>query len=54
MGNCRVTTKNHKLVAIDEEKNLLVVKGPVPGPAGGYCLVRSAKKIRKERKQEAK
>ena len=44
MGNSRVTTKNHRLVAIDEEKNLLVVKGAVPGPAGGYCLVRSAKK----------
>jgi len=44
MGNRRVTTKNHRLVAIDEEKNLLVVKGAVPGPAGGYCLVRSAKK----------
>jgi large subunit ribosomal protein L3 len=45
MGNCRVTTKNHRLVGIDEEKNLLVVKGAVPGPAGGYCLVRSAKKV---------
>jgi large subunit ribosomal protein L3 len=44
MGNCRVTTKNHRLVTIDEEKNLLVVKGAVPGPVGGYCLVRSAKK----------
>jgi len=44
MGNRRVTTKNHRLVAIDKEKNLLVVKGAVPGPAGGYCLVRSAKK----------
>jgi large subunit ribosomal protein L3 len=44
LGNCRVTTKNHKLVEIDEEKNLLVVKGSVPGPAGGYCIVRSAKK----------
>jgi large subunit ribosomal protein L3 len=44
MGNRRITTKNHSLVAIDEEKNLLVVKGPVPGPVGGYCLVRSAKK----------
>jgi large subunit ribosomal protein L3 len=44
MGNSRVTTKNHRLVAIDEDKNLLVVKGAVPGPAGGYCLVRSAKK----------
>ena len=44
MGNRRVTTKNHSLVAIDEEKNLLVVKGPVPGPADGYVIVRSAKK----------
>ncbi|MFZ2147556.1 MAG: 50S ribosomal protein L3 [Sedimentisphaerales bacterium] len=46
LGNCRVTTKNHKLVEIDEEKNLLVVKGPVPGPAGCYCIVRSAKKAK--------
>ena len=44
MGNCKVTAKNHRLVAIDEKKNLLVVKGSVPGPAGGYCIVRSAKK----------
>ena len=44
MGNRRVTTKNHRLVAIDEEKNLLVVKGAIPGPAGCYCWVRSAKK----------
>ena len=44
MGNRRVTTKNHNLVTIDEERNLLVVKGAVPGPAGGYVIVRSAKK----------
>jgi large subunit ribosomal protein L3 len=44
MGSCRVTTKNHVLVAIDEEKNLLIVKGSVPGPSGGYCIIRSAKK----------
>ncbi len=44
MGHCRITTKNHSLVSIDEEKNLLVVKGAVPGPAGGYCIVRTAKR----------
>jgi large subunit ribosomal protein L3 len=44
MGNCRITAKNRVLVAIDEEKNLLIVKGSVPGPAGGYCIIRSAKK----------
>jgi len=44
MGHERVTTKNHSLVSMDEEKNLLVVKGAVPGPAGGYCIVRTAKR----------
>ncbi len=44
LGNRRVTTKNHEVVAVDEEKNLLIVKGAIPGPSGGYCVVRSAKK----------
>jgi len=44
MGNCKVSAKNHQLVVIDEKKNLLVVTGSVPGPAGGYCVVSSAKK----------
>jgi large subunit ribosomal protein L3 len=44
MGNCRITTKSHDLVEIDEEKNLLIVKGSIPGPAGGYCIIRSANK----------
>ncbi len=44
MGDCRVTTKNHSLVSIDEEKNLLVVKGAIPGPAGGYCIIQTAKR----------
>jgi len=45
MGDARVTTKNHVLVAVDEERNLLVVKGAIPGPAGGYCIVRTAKSL---------
>jgi large subunit ribosomal protein L3 len=44
MGNCRVTTKNHALVSIDEEKNLLVVTGAVAGPAGGYVIVSTSQK----------
>ncbi len=44
MGNRRITAKNHTLVAIDEKENLLIVKGSVPGPSGGYCIIRSAKK----------
>ena len=44
MGSVRVTTKNHRVVAIDEERNLLIVKGPVSGSAGSYVIVHSAKK----------
>ena len=43
MGSVRITTKNHKLVSIDEEKNILVVKGAVAGACGGYVEVRVAK-----------
>jgi large subunit ribosomal protein L3 len=43
MGHERVTSRNHSLVAVDEEKNLLLVKGAIAGPSGGYVLVRSGK-----------
>jgi len=42
MGGERVTSKHHKLVSIDEEKNLLVVKGAIPGPSGSYVEIRSS------------
>lgn len=44
MGAEQVTVKTHKLISVDSENNLLVVKGSVPGPAGGYVIVRSSKK----------
>ena len=44
MGHCRITVKNHKLVSIDQEKNLLIIKGSVPGPVDGYVIVRSSQK----------
>jgi large subunit ribosomal protein L3 len=43
MGNVQITTRNHSLVGFDEEKNLLLIKGAVAGPAGGYVLVRTSK-----------
>ncbi|HIJ66669.1 MAG TPA: 50S ribosomal protein L3 [Planctomycetes bacterium] len=43
MGGVRVTTKNHRLVSIDEQKSLLIVKGAVAGPSGGYVEIRSSK-----------
>jgi large subunit ribosomal protein L3 len=42
LGNHRATEKNHSLVAIDEERNLLMVKGCVPGSSGSYVVVRSS------------
>ena len=43
MGGARVTSKHHQLVSIDEEQNLLIVKGAVPGPSGGYVEIRSSR-----------
>ena len=44
MGAERVTVKTHRLVSVDQENNLLVIKGSVPGAAGGYVIVRTTKK----------
>ena len=43
MGHVRVTTRNQRLVAVDKENNLLLIKGSVPGPNGGLLMVRLAK-----------
>ena len=36
--------RNLEIVEVDAEDNVLVVKGAVPGPNGGYVLVRRAKR----------
>jgi large subunit ribosomal protein L3 len=41
-GNQRVTVLNLQVVQADAERNLLLVKGAVPGPEGGLVMVRSA------------
>lgn len=43
MGAVRVTVRNQELVGVVKEENLLLIKGAVPGPAGGYVFVRSSK-----------
>lgn len=43
-GNERVTVLNLTVVQADPERNLLLVKGAVPGPEGGLVMVRSAVK----------
>jgi len=39
LGNERVTVQNLRVARIDQENNLLFVRGAVPGPAGGYLVV---------------
>ena len=43
MGNKRITCKNLKIVRIDEEKNLLLVRGSVPGARGTALMIRRSK-----------
>ncbi len=42
MGNERVTVRNLEVVKIDPEQGVMLVKGAVPGPNGGYVTVRKA------------
>jgi len=44
MGNERVTVQNVKVALVDAEKNLLAVKGAVPGGKNGLVIVRAAVK----------
>ena len=45
MGHERVTIQNLKIIKVDKEKNLLLIKGAVPGPRNGYLIIKSAKKV---------
>ena len=42
MGMDQVTTRNHPLVKIDADNNLLLIKGALPGPNGGLLFVRKS------------
>jgi large subunit ribosomal protein L3 len=44
MGNARVTSQNLLVALVDPERNLLAVRGSVPGPKGGLVLVKPARK----------
>jgi large subunit ribosomal protein L3 len=43
MGNAQVTAKNLKVVKVDTDENLLLVRGSVPGPSGTYILIRKTR-----------
>jgi len=44
MGNHRVTAQNLKVVFVDAERNLIGVRGAVPGPKGGLVVLKEARK----------
>ena len=49
MGAVRSTTRNHRLMGVDVENNLLLIKGPVPGANGRYVFVRKSRTARVKR-----
>jgi len=51
MGNERVTVLNLEVVEADLQRNLLLLKGAVPGPTGGLVMIRSSVKTGETRKR---
>lgn len=45
MGNIKTTVRNQKVVKIDAENNILLVRGAVPGPNGGFVIIRETNKL---------
>jgi large subunit ribosomal protein L3 len=44
MGADQVTVRNLEIVSVDTEDNVIAVKGAIPGPNGGYVMVRRARR----------
>ena len=53
-GNSRKTSRNIRIHQVDVENGLLLVEGAVPGPNGGFVMVRETKKRFKEIQQPTK
>ena len=47
LGAVKITTQNLEIVRVDATKNLILIKGAVPGSKGGDVLVRAAVKVSK-------
>jgi large subunit ribosomal protein L3 len=44
MGTDQVTVRNLQIVSVDAEDSVIALKGAIPGPNGGYVMVRRAKR----------
>jgi len=54
MGGVKKTIQNVEILGVDKEKNLLVVKGSIPGHKNSYIIIKEARKIPIQRKQDEK
>lgn len=45
LGNARTTVRNQKLVKVDAENNLLLIRGAIPGPNGGFVVIQETNKV---------
>jgi large subunit ribosomal protein L3 len=46
LGNAKTTVRNQKLYKVDSENNLIMVRGAVPGPNGGFVVIRETNKVK--------
>jgi large subunit ribosomal protein L3 len=46
LGNVKSTVRNQKVVKVDAENNLLLVRGAIPGPNGGYVVIKATNKVK--------
>jgi len=51
MGNKRVTVQNLRVMLVDPERNLIAVKGAVPGPRNGLVIIKEARKTAIKKKK---
>ena len=54
LGDVTVTTQNLEIVRVDIERNLLLIKGAIPGSKGGDVMVRPAIKVKLRKSKGAK
>jgi large subunit ribosomal protein L3 len=45
LGNVKTTVRNQKLVKVDPENNLILIRGAIPGPNGGYVVIQEANMV---------
>lgn len=45
-GNARCTVRNLRVVGVDAEKNLLLIEGGIPGPNGGFLVIRKTNMLK--------